>query len=180
MEEAKSIYILEDNITFAVAGNNDLYVWGNGVICSPHKVAENIQAVGLAAITRNGTIFQCLTTTGDIFLFDLYAEDFEAQFDEPVLSNAESICRFALMKEDDSLWKWEIFEGDIGLIEIGKDVAWAAAADFYLTDSGKLFVDSPMSIMPKPIVAVVPYLRNAMILLCGLSLITRKRNKEAV
>ena len=180
MEEAKGIYIFEDNITFAVDGNDDLYVWGNSVICSPHKIAENIQTVDLAAITQDGTTFQCLTTTGDIFLFNLYAEDFERQFDESVLNNAESICRFAVMKEDGFLWKWEMSEGKIQLVEVEKDVAYAAAADFYLTESGKLFVDSTMSVLPKPIVAVVPYLRNAIILLCGVLLITRQRNKEIV
>jgi len=180
MEDAKSIYILEDNITFAVAGNDDLYVWGNGVICSPHKIAEDIQSVDLAAITKNGTVFQCLTTKGDIFLFDLYAEKFEAQFDEPTLSNAESICRFAVMKEDGSLWKWEISEGESQLVEVEKDIAYATAADFYLTDSGKLFVDSSISIVPKPIVAVVPHLRNAIVLLCGLLIITCQRKKKTV
>ena len=180
MEDAKSIYILEDSITFAVAGNDDLYVWGNGAIYSPHKIAEDIQSVDLAAITKNGTVFQCLTTNGDIFLFDLYAEKFEAQFDEPILSNAESICRFAVMKEDGSLWKWEIFEGEGSLVEVDKDVAYAAAEDFYLTDTGKLFVNSTASIMPKPIVAVVPHLRNAIVLLCGLLIITCQRKKKTV
>ena len=82
------------------------------------------------------------------------------------------------MKEDGSLWKWEIFEGEGSLVEVDKDVAYAAAEDFYLTDTGKLFVNSTASIMPKPIATVVPYLRNTMILLFGLLLITRQRSKE--
>ena len=93
---------------------------------------------------------------------------------------AESICRFAVMKEDGSLWKWEMSEDESQLVEVEKDVAYAAAADFYLTDSGKLYVDSPMSVAPKPIVTVVPYLRNGMILLCGVLLMARKQNKESV
>ena len=84
------------------------------------------------------------------------------------------------MKEDGSLWKWEMSEGESGLVEVDKDVAHAAAANFYLTDTGKLFVDSTASILPKPIVAIVPYLRNTIILLCGLLLITGQRNKETV
>ena len=179
MENVQGIYILEDNITFAVAGNNELYVWGNGTICSPHKIAENIQTVDIAAIRRNGTTFQCLTTTGEIYLFDLYAEDFEAQFDKSTLYNAKSICRDGVIKEDDSLWKWEVSEDEHRLVEVEKNVA-CAAADFYLTDSGKLFVNSPMSVMPKPVATVVPYLRNGVILLCGALLIACKRNKEAV
>ena len=163
MDNVKFIRVVDD-ISFAITNNNELYMWGNSVVCAPQKIAEGVQDINHAYIGKSATWFQYLSTAGDVYLFDLR----EQISKEPFVRNVSSICRMGLVKDDGSLWRWEIEGDEMVLTKECGNVVTAADTAFYLTTDGNIYSDSIPQWLPSvphsPLNAV-PLLRNVVLVL---------------
>ena len=152
-------------------------MWGNSVVCAPQKIAEGVQDINHAYIGKSATWFQYLSTAGDVYLFDLR----EQMSKEPFVRNVSSICRMGLVKDDGSLWRWEIKGDEMVLTKECDHVVTAADTAFYLTTDGKIYSDSILQWLPNfphSLLTVVPFVRNIILLSVLAALIKARFNRK--
>lgn len=169
MDHIRKIAVI-DGLSCAITEDDSLYIWGIKGICSPTKVAENVQSISFLALGKV-LKFQVLKKDGNVFLLDFSSKySFSETAERVVLiaQNVQTLCEGGVIKQDDSLWRWEADENGQELIKVRNRVAYAVNSSFYVTKTGYLFSTSWLSFLPffpHSIRTVSPLLRNIILVL---------------
>lgn len=159
MDKMKKVYVIEE-VTFAISESDDLYIIEVNEGYKPRFVAQQVKSV---AYLGNNTLYQYLTYNGDVFTIDIISN---VNQENGLLENdVRSICHGGLIKGDASLWIWVNEKDGSGLIKIRDNVLMAVDKDYYLTNSGKVFLH--MDALPglyHSVHIIVPLMRNGTII----------------
>ena len=159
MEQMEKVYVIEE-VTFAISESDELYIIEVNEGYKPRLVAQQVKSV---AYLGDNTLYQYLTSNGDVFVIDIISN---IKQESRLLENdVRSICSGGLIKKDSSLWVWVNEEDGSGLKEESDNVLDAVDKDYYLTNSGTVFLR--MEALPGIYhfaCTIVPVLQNSMII----------------
>ena len=182
MDHIKKIAII-DGLSCAITEDDSLYIWGIKGVCSPIKVAENVHSVSYLALGKV-LKFQYLTNDGEVYLLDFSSEYSIAETIERIAliaQNVQSLCEGGVIKQNNSLWRWEADENGQELIKIRSHVAHAVNTSFYMTTTGFLYSKNIISFLPfipHSIRTVSPSIRNIFLILLSLRFIVWFRKEK--
>ena len=106
MTKAKAIFA-DGATTFVINQNNTLYAWGNGLLCSPTYISDNIASVKFMN-SSSYTSFQLLTQNGELlpFMATTDSSSTNGTLFPVVVQEVQSIINGGYIKSDGSLWLW--------------------------------------------------------------------------
>lgn len=159
-----------DGTAFVITEENDLFFWMEGKEpCQLMWIAHDVQAVSLG---RNNS-FQYLTTQGDVMELTFYAFSAWNTPRQLLAENVRALCKGGFIKEDFSLWKWQVNLPE----KVCDHVITAVSPSFYITTNGVLHGEAVLPFLP-PIrrsgYTVTPLLRNVFVLAWALKKVSQK------